>query len=253
MRYYVYKPNGALVTYIGLSYELRMDAEFNLWPDRVPQHPQGEKYAFEIDNPNSRVPDILRIGDKLGYYFSEKMAHVFRDFCGEENDYFEVVARGTSKKGAVDVPYTGIHSKVELDCLDEENSYFIAVEYNNPKFKAWVYEDLECPKFISEKIGNHHHFRLKGWRENSFISEPLAKALKAVKPNNLGVFSIDEYFRIYPHTLKENLFAPRNLNQSMLYGYVGWEEFARTHNHRRRNIDAAYFLQHALPSRLKST
>jgi len=252
MRYYVFKPSGALATYVDMTDELAKDAEFCSWPKRVPQHPKGEKYALEIYNANSRLPDITGC-DNLGFYFSEKLTQVFRDFCGDENDYLELVARGMSKKGAIEVPYTGIHAKVELDCLDEENSYFIAVEYNNPEFKAWVYEDLEYPKFISEKIGNHHHFRLKGWRDNSFISEPLARALKAVKPNNLGVLSIDEYFRIYPHTLRENLFAPRNLNQSMLYGYVGWEEFARTHNHRRRNIDAAYFLQHALPSRLKST
>ncbi len=236
MTTYTYRQNGAKVTDIFYSDEMSEDPLFYAWR----QHPEGEYHfetppRFDIYNAKARLPDIFGPG-YLSLFVSERVADVFRQFCGENTTYLKALACGnTGKDELVEVPYYGIYAKTELDCVDEAKSLYIATEWPIGSDK-WDYDDLENLVLKEDVIAGHHHFRIKGWSWNSFISEELAEALKAIPKTNLKIQTVDEVFRTSPYNDFDDPMRPRNLRHSMFY--IAQQRFERDGlkvNYRRRN------------------
>lgn len=236
MKIYTYEPSGALVTYIGYSEESEKISNIVHWPE---QSFNGEQPAFfDIYNAKSKLPDIFEY-KRTSSYVSRRVYDVFKAFDPEGTDYLPIIARGPLGKAKsasiAEFPYWGVYAKAALDCVDESRSVYIASEWPCHSGK-WSYEDIEILKFREDVIQGYHHFRIKGWNTNSFISEELAKALKALPRSNLRIRPVDEVFRIsryndYPDPMKS-----RNSNQGYFYRFL--EEQAEkgvTVNFRRRN------------------
>lgn len=235
MTTYTYRQNGAKVTDVNYAEATSNDPEVAAWRGNPLMPVSFEPLRLEIYNAKARLPDIVDI-DMYTCFFSERVADVFRQFQGDRNVYLKAVAYGKKGKDeVVEVPYYSIYPKTELDCVDEAKSLYIARE--RPRESGeWIYDDLENLVLKEEVIAGHHHFRIKGWSKNSFISEELAKALKAIPKTNLKIETIEEVFRTSLYNGFDDPMRPRNLRQSMFYlmqrRYVdnGW-----VMNYRRRN------------------
>lgn len=195
-----------------------------------------------------------------GFFVSERVANVFRRFCPEDEVLYipaAIVQVGDPETPITPpIPYTYIRPKLQIECVDESKSIFMALESNKTP-GLWWYRDIERLVLFEEKIKPHHYFFIKDILHTNFISEELAQALNELNDKSIYLRTINTYYTVHPLDLKRYLetgdaYKPRTISQgNFFHDKASYEAFFNKGGVRRRNLDDFPEFQPTRPTKPK--
>lgn len=196
-----------------------------------------------------------------GFFVSERVANVFRRFCPEDEVLYipaAIVQVGDPETPITPpIPYTYIRPKLQIECIDDQNSIYIAYQDQNVKNADWMYTSIERLILHEEKIQNHHYFYVKGIWYETFISEQLMQALSELNDKSIDPRPINSFYKVDDLHLKRyhetgNAYAPRKVGHvGHFHDKASYEAYASSGGIKRRNLDDFPEFQPTRPTKPK--